>query len=316
MINFTNPVTGNFMKFWVGVTDNRWFEFLRDKSFDEVNFWQPSAKPLFTNIESGTPFFFKLKKPYNHIGGFGTYVSYTQLPMSIAWETFGQKNGAANFQEFSGIIRSLARNQGSNDPGIGCTLLSNPTFFSTENLKPIPDDWASNIVRGKSYLSESLQGNRLLATIPTTNYEEAEHQVVNEPGAGYSLPFLSRTRLGQGTFRALVTSVYKRRCAVTGENILPVLEAAHIQPFAQNGPHKISNGMLLRSDFHKLFDLGYITVTKDLKVEVSRKIHQEWFNGKAYYRLHGESLHVVPDDPSLRPGPSFLEWHNQHVFKA
>ena len=83
------------MKFWVGVTDNRWFRFLRGKGFDEVNFWQPSAKPMFVNIEPGTPFFFKLKKPLNHIGGYGTFVSFVRLPLSLAWDTFGEKNGAA-----------------------------------------------------------------------------------------------------------------------------------------------------------------------------------------------------------------------------
>jgi putative restriction endonuclease len=37
-------------------------------------------------------------------------------------------------------------------------------------------------------------------------------------------------RLGQGAFRLLVTDAYQRRCAVTGERTLPVLDAAHIRP--------------------------------------------------------------------------------------
>jgi hypothetical protein len=31
------------MKFWVGTTDPDWFRYLSIRSFDEVNFWQPTA---------------------------------------------------------------------------------------------------------------------------------------------------------------------------------------------------------------------------------------------------------------------------------
>lgn len=72
----------------------------------------------------------------------------------------------------------------------------------------------------------------------------------------YGNPYLTKPRIGQGSFRLLVTDAYKRRCAITGENTLPVLEAAHIVPYSQNGTHDVSNGLLLRADFHKLFDAG------------------------------------------------------------
>ena len=70
-------------------------------------------------------------------------------------------------------------------------------------------------------------------------------------------------RLGQGAFRVLVTDAYRRRCTISNERTLPVLEAAHIRPYADNGPHQLSNGLLLRSDLHRLFDLGYFTVDPD-----------------------------------------------------
>ena len=56
------------MKLWVGVTDPDWFAFLSRADVDEVNFWQPSATAPFVGLEPGTPFSFKLKRPYNHIG--------------------------------------------------------------------------------------------------------------------------------------------------------------------------------------------------------------------------------------------------------
>jgi putative restriction endonuclease len=63
-------------------------------------------------------------------------------------------------------------------------------------------------------------------------------------------------RLGQGSFRVLVTDAYRYRCAITSERTLPVLEAAHIRPYATGGKHALSNGLLLRSDLHRLFDLA------------------------------------------------------------
>ena len=86
----------------------------------------------------------------------------------------------------------------------------------------------------------------------------------------------------------LVTDLYERRCAVTGERTLPVLDAAHIRPLRrQTGPHDPRNGLLLRSDLHTLLDRGYVTVTPELRFEVSGRIREEFENGRDYYALHG-----------------------------
>ncbi len=72
----------------------------------------------------------------------------------------------------------------------------------------------------------------------------------------HGAPTLVTPRLGQGAFRLAMTDSYDRRCAVTGERTLPILDAAHIQAFAAGGAHEIANGLLLRTDIHRLFDLG------------------------------------------------------------
>ena len=38
--------------------------------------------------------------------------------------------------------------------------------------------------------------------------------------------------------------------------------------------------MLIRRDIHSLFDTGYVTVTPDLNFEASRRIREEFENGK------------------------------------
>ena len=98
----------------------------------------------------------------------------------------------------------------------------------------------------------------------------------------------------------LVTDAYHRRCAITGERTLPALEAAHIRPYAEGGDHEARNGLLLRRDIHSLFDAGYVTVTPSRHFEVSRRIKEEFDNGRHYYELHGLPIER-PSDPTTRP---------------
>ncbi|RYE27291.1 MAG: HNH endonuclease [Sphingobacteriaceae bacterium] len=111
-------------------------------------------------------------------------------------------------------------------------------------------------------------------------------------------------------------SVYSRKCSITGEKTLPVLEAAHIKPYSALGPHSVSNGLLLRSDMHKLFDSGYLTITTDLKIEVSSRIKEEFQNGKEYYKYHGNNLFILPSEKKDLPNSSYIDWHNTNIYKS
>ncbi len=124
---------------------------------------------------------------------------------------------------------------------------------------------------------------------------------------------LVKQRLGQGAFRILVTDVYGRRCAVTGERALPTLEAAHVVPVSKGGQHRVDNGLLLRSDVHTLFDRGYLTVTPDLTFQVSGKLKDEFDDGDTYREYDRERI-WVPSNSDERPNPEFLEWHNDMVY--
>jgi putative restriction endonuclease len=96
---------------------------------------------------------------------------------------------------------------------------------------------------------------------------------------------------------------------VTKERTLPVLEAAHIRPYAEGGEHRVDNGLLLRRDLHTLFDRGYITVTPELKLEVSKRLREDFANGRDYYALQGREL-WLPMPTAGRPRAEFLAWHN------
>lgn len=101
----------------------------------------------------------------------------------------------------------------------------------------------------------------------------------------------------------------------TGERTMPVLEAAHIKPVSRGGVHRPDNGLLLRSDIHKLFDLGYATVTSKGRFHVSAKLKETWMNGRIYYDLDRSAIRL-PRDEKARPSQLLLEWHNDTVFRG
>jgi putative restriction endonuclease len=92
-----------------------------------------------------------------------------------------------------------------------------------------------------------------------------------------------------------------------------VLEAAHIKPYKEGGEHRVDNGLLLRSDLHTLFDRGYITITTDYHVEISRRIREDFENGKDYYALARKILRE-PASGMPRPSRRNLTWHNDNRY--
>ncbi len=305
------------MKFYTGVTDNRWYSHLSAiPGLDEVNFWHPNGSRPFGNAEEGTPFLFKLKAPNHHIAGGGFFIKYESLPIRLAWEAFGEKNGASSFQDFSNLILSARGRNADATKDVGCSILGEPFFFDRRDWIPMSDDFAGSIVRGKFFDSDNADGERIWTAVQQLLIARTVTPLrVAEQRAEYGAPVLVRPRRGQGAFRALVTNAYGRRCAVTGESTLPVLEAAHIKPFADEGLNNTYNGLLLRSDFHKLFDVGLITVTPQHEVVVSSRIKEQWFNGKAYNNLHGKPLQMLPASPADHPRADLLRWHNDNVFE-
>lgn len=313
------------MKFYLGVTDNKWYNYLRGINPEDVNFWQPGGSVNFKAIPQGAPFLFKLKHPLNAIGGVGFFSSHTFLPITVAWDTFKERNGCSTFDEFSRMILNYRTDKHNINPTIGCIVLTNPIFFKPEDWIETPMDWSRSIVQGKSYSTEDVIGNivwekteALLQKYLLNPADGHGNQfVVSEPPSpAYGNSILTKVRIGQGAFRVLVTDAYSRRCSITGEKTLPVLEAAHIQSYAAAGPHSISNGILLRSDMHKLFDSGYLTITSDLKIEISTRIKEEFQNGKEYYQYHGKDLLHLPSQEIHKPHKNFIDWHNTVKYRG
>jgi putative restriction endonuclease len=301
------------VKSYVGVTDSEWFELLRSQdALEEVNFWQPGGSRQFKSLEPGELFLFKLHSPRNFIVGGGIFAHSSLLPVSLAWQSFGIGNGVSSLEEMRKRTLKYRREarESRNDFTVGCILLTQPFFLSKDQWIPVPADWSRNIVQGKTYDLTKEPGATLYQQLHKALFTT---EIRDEGVERYGRPMVFKPRLGQGAFRVLVTDAYQRRCALTGERVLPVLEAAHVRPYAAGGSHAVQNGILLRSDLHTLFDRGYLTVTRDHRVEVSKRIREEFQNGREYYELHGSRIRG-PDRDDRIVTPENIEWHNENVF--
>lgn len=306
------------MRYWIGITDWDWYRFLAARpDLLEVNFWQPSAGRQPVRLDPGALFLFKLHAEHGGwIVGGGWFLKYEAMPITWTWDAFGEENGAATFEQMAARIQRYRRTTVDvHADRVGCLVLVEPFFLDEAEWIAPPVDWAPNIVQGKGYDSDAGEGARIWNQVQLALARRAravEHEVAE---SRYGNPILVKPRLGQGAFRLLVTDAYERRCAVTGERTLPVLDAAHIKPYASSGPHDVRNGLLLRKDLHALFDAGYVTVTPTHELRVSPRIREEFQNGRDYYALDRHPVRP-PAPPAPPPSAEYLEWHGDMVFRG
>lgn len=223
------------MRVYVGVTDGSWAHYLRSRpQLTEANFWRPRERHAFRAL-------------------------------SI--------DGAQSHAALLAAIRGYRRERADQaDPRIGCVLLRDITFFDTP--ESVPSDFSPNIVQGKSYDAEDLPPRSGLARSLFRLAHPGVYTHVDplaEPPSPITTQAMATRRLGQQAFQVLVLAAYGRRCAVTGDRIRPVLQAAHIRPVAVGGQHQVDNGLLLRSDVHTLFDRGYLGVDRKYRLQISHR---------------------------------------------
>lgn len=313
------------MRLFVAVTDNSWFALHASGAQpDEVNFWRPSGDTSFKVLRPGELLLFKLHSPDNFIAGGGFFTRFLNLPVGLAWDTFGHGNGVRSLSEMRERIAYYREVpiSADEDPLIGCIMLAEPFFWPRELWIPSQQFLKPSTQVGKGYDSETGTGRELWDAIMERISASALESILPESAMaaairsnGFGKPQIVLPRLGQGLFKIIVIDAYARRCVISGERTLPVLDAAHIKPYSVTHRHEISNGLLLRSDLHRLFDKGYLTIDpKDRVVLVSPRIKAEFENGRDYYALQGQHIRE-PIDTMFRPSTENLEFHVHNVFR-
>lgn len=128
-------------------------------------------------------------------------------------------------------------------------------------------------------------------TVPVENEEDEVQRVTR----------LIIARQGQPEFRDALIEAYKGKCAVTSCDAVPALEAAHIKPHTGPRSNVVSNGLLLRSDIHTLFDLGFLIIhPKTMRVSISPELR-----GTVYQQYDGVPI-ALPVKRTDRPNSGCL----------
>lgn len=109
-------------------------------------------------------------------------------------------------------------------------------------------------------------------------------------------------RRGQAQFRSILFEEYERSCAITSCSVPALLDACHIKPYSDFANYHPSNGILLRTDIHTLFDLNLIKIhPKHRRIQVDKSIKDD-----TYQELSG-SIVRKPKSKDAELNSKYLE---------
>jgi putative restriction endonuclease len=107
-------------------------------------------------------------------------------------------------------------------------------------------------------------------------------------------------RRGQPKFRKQLLKAYSNTCAISGCQVVELLEAAHIVPYNGNATNHITNGILIRSDIHTLFDLGLLGISSEYIINIDSKL-----KNTEYDSYQGSTI-MLPATKKQRPSKKAL----------
>lgn len=292
-------------------TDPDWIEILRTHNLhDNVNFWRKEKRQV--RLPEGSRFYFKLRGSRSVAG---TAVFRRQVAMSIreAWERFGFRNGVTSYEELRRKAVDVLR---VTDDTINCLVLDeveildpgaypqlSPDFVATQNPKDFPEGSLPYIET--SFLSAARFD---LSDIEAQLEKDGAFDPDSVKAARESSLRAIVMRRGQADFRQMLMGAYNLKCAVTGTDVSSILEAAHIYPYAGPETNVLQNGILLRADWHTLFDLGLWSLDDDFRIIVAPGITSN------EYRKYHNTLMRLPQLVSHYPSPKVVRWHRSKVF--
>lgn len=290
----------------------------------ELALWRPLSKQgSALLVGPGEPFMFGEMLASGsavQVRGGGVLSGVSRMFLTEMWEWFGEESGASSLtqlrQQYAAVTGGL---DDGDDPEVEAILIYDVRFFAPSEYLEVPVDPVGFVLERGAYFE--LDGRtdtdpivRAVLTYvqpaPSTSQDEVTQAVLTKI-RGQAKAVVAR--IGQGAFKAMVSEAYKHHCALTGDKVRPVLEAAHIKSFASGGEYRLDNGILLRSDMHTLYDRGYISFDVDARLMVSPQLRQRFGNGDWLYARVGQAI-TVPERAVDRPNPDFLTWHHERVF--
>lgn len=310
-------------------TDPHWLSFLFNNGIKNPVFWlKRGNNPHNTAISNGHPIFFRItgtNPPV--IKGHGKVSAALTCSVRDAFENYGNRLGYSTVKEMidtsSAWTSAIKLDAGTN---IFCIEISD--FRITDDirtdteLRDISIEFDhKHIVTGKGLtdtqteslltlaVSREIQQVKTLVQFISDNvgaYVVDEFNPHDMQDARELIARLVAKRQGQPEFRKKLLQAYENKCAISGCDAIPTLEAAHIIPYKGPQTNHISNGLLLRSDIHTLFDLGLLVIdSKTMKVV----LHPDLLNTD-YGVFEGKAI-FLPKKVEEGPSKEALDIHRK-----
>lgn len=157
----------------------------------------------------------------------------------------------------------------------------------------------------------------LIAQFQNKSIEETAQIDITDIKEGLDKERIVKTRVNQSFFRSTILSSYYQKCCITGFTIPDFLVASHIIPWSKNKNERLNprNGLCLNTLHDRAFDKGYITISPNYEVILSKYLHEyDEDNGITAFFLKYEGKKIFLPDKFI-PSSIFLEYHYEEVFK-
>lgn len=156
----------------------------------------------------------------------------------------------------------------------------------------------------------------LISKFANKSIEEISEIKTDDIQEGREREAIVKQRVNQGFFRSSVLSSYYFKCCITGLSIPDFLVASHIIPWSKNVEHRLNprNGICLNSIHDKAFDRGFITITPDFNVKISKAL-EDLENEDAindFFVKYDKQKINLPD--KFLPSKEFLDYHYHEIF--
>lgn len=200
-------------------------------------------------------------------------------------------------------------NFGSFDPELkkrGIVGLSNTSKLDEQIWNEFSNNWEDLV----------FESENLILKFEGKSFEFKLHEFDIENKIGEDKIRNVKTRINQNFFRQTVLSSYNNTCAITGLNIPEMLVASHIIPWKDKIETRVNpkNGISLNSFHDKAFDKGFITITPEYKLKVSKAVYKNFnANSQKWFKEY-DNLNLILLERFV-PEPEFLIYHNENIFE-
>jgi putative restriction endonuclease len=131
---------------------------------------------------------------------------------------------------------------------------------------------------------------------------------------------VTKARINQSFFRNAVLATYNNKCCITGVPIPELLIASHIKPWSASDEktERVNpcNGISLNAFHDSAFDQGFITIDKNYIIRTSSEVQKLYKDGAVKdLLLHYENT-MIELPQRFIPEQSFLEYHNDVIFRG